>query len=320
MESPLIECVANFSEGRNDTVIKSIVDAIGSVSDTRVLHVDQGYDAHRTVITFVSSPESIVSATYAGIAQAVDKIDMRRHSGEHPRLGAADVIPFIPLQSSNINDCITLSKTLAKQVAEAFELPVYLYAYSASIPGRRELADVRRGEYEYLATRLDQHFDCPDFGPCHHNEKSGATIIGARDIMVAINIGLDTKDVKIAQNIAKVVRERSSRIVDENGKVRYQAGLFKGLRAKGWWMQKYNCAQVTMNILDTKTAPLVEVFKAIEQEAAKYAVKILGSELIGLISEKCFKDIDNDIKVLRLDAFKTFEPHRHIIERLLQNY
>lgn len=326
----LVECIPNFSEGRDKSIIDSIAKAIQSVGNTKVLHVDMGYDANRTVITFVSKADTIVEAAFQGIRAATEKINMAHHHGIHPRMGATDVCPFVPLRNISMEQTIILSKLLAKRVGEELNIPVYLYEHSATHADRANLAYLRKGEYESIPEKLKDTIWLPDYGPATFNVKSGMTAIGARNFLIAYNINLKTKDVNIAKRIAADIRESGS---IKNGI--HHKGKFKGLKAIGWYMESYHCAQVSTNIVDIFSAPIHEVFEAVKSLAEYYGTQVTGSELIGLIPQQILinagryyssttfhEDINNNlinlaINSLGLNNLSEFISDEKIIEKLI---
>ncbi|MCK4452121.1 MAG: glutamate formimidoyltransferase [Anaerolineae bacterium] len=263
----IVECVPNFSEGRRREVIDQIAEAIAAVPGAHVLDVQSDADHNRTVVTFVGEPEAVEEAAFRGIEKAAELIDMNLHQGEHPRLGAADVVPFVPVKGVTMEDCVALARRLGERVGRELGIPVYLYEKAATRPERRNLADVRRGEYEgikaEIATRPERE---PDFGP-RRVGKAGATAIGARAPLVAFNVYLGTDDVEVAKAIARAVRHSS-------GGLRYVKAL--GLLVKGQ-------AQVSMNLTDYRQTPVHRVVEMIRREAERYGVSVAESELIGLI-------------------------------------
>jgi len=265
----LVECVPNFSEGRDRRAIEEIVAAAGSVRGVEVLHMDAGHDAHRTVVTLVGTPEALVEAAFLAIDQAARSIDMRRHKGAHPRIGATDVCPFIPLAGVTMDRCVQLACSLGKRVGRELGIPVYLYGEAAKDPQRASLAAVRKGEYEGLGERIVRDGFRPDFGPHIVHPVAGATAIGARKLLIAFNVNLDTRDVKAAQAVAKEIREHGR-------------GGLKGCRAMGWLMPRYRCAQVSMNLVDYRATPLQAAFEEVKRLAAKRGVRVKGSELVGM--------------------------------------
>jgi len=282
MTTPLVECVPNFSEGQNPKVIQQIADAIRSVPDVSLLHIDSGKAAHRTVFTFAGTPEAVIEAAFRAIQTASEHIDMRQHFGEHPRMGATDVCPLIPLANISMEEVIALAERLAERVGRALQIPVYLYEMSARHPERRNLAYLRAGEYEGLAEKMKLADWKPDFGPTAFNAKSGAVVIGARNFLIAYNVNLNTESVAIAKRIAAEVRE-SGRIEknEQSEKVRIP-GKCKAVKAIGWYIEEYGKAQVSMNLINFQVTPIHEVFEACQESAAKYGTAVTGSELIGM--------------------------------------
>jgi len=289
---PIIECIPNFSEGRNSKVIQSIVEAMGSVSDARVLHVDIGYDANRTVITVAGSPQAVFASVEAGIRMAVKKIDMRDQIGEHPRIGAVDVCPFVALSGISKGDLRAAVEKFAERIAHELGLPIYLYAQSAHHPGRFSLFDIRKGQYEGLKKKMNEEEGIPDYGPSSFNPVFGAMAMGVRDLMIAYNVHLKTSDLPIARKIAADLRG-SGRWMVRNGKRVQQAGRFSSLKAIGWWMASYGWAQVSMNVMDFRESPLHEVYEAVSERARAYGIAAQGSELIGLAPEEALKAAGN---------------------------
>ncbi len=285
---PIIECIPNFSEGRNSRVIQSIVEAMESVPAARILHVDIGYDANRTVITVAGPPQAVFASAEAGIRMAVDKIDMRDHIGEHPRIGAVDVCPFVVLRGISKSDLREAVDTFAERIARELGLPIYLYAQSARNPGRFSLAAIRKGQYEGLKKKMVQAVWIPDYGPKSFHPGFGAMAVGVRDLMIAYNVHLKTTDVTIARRIAADLRG-SGRWVLRKGKRVQQAGRFSALKAIGWWMASYGWAQVSMNVMDFREAPLHEVYEAVSERARAYGISVQGSELIGLAPEEALR-------------------------------
>ena len=318
-EDKLIECVPNFSEGRDRTIIDAIVHSIESVPGVKVLHLDMGYDTHRTVITYVGHPEACKEAAYRSICTAAELIDMRIHHGAHPRIGAVDVFPFVPMQGVSMQEVIDLTLSLGRRVGSELMIPVYLYNQSARRDDRIHLAEVRSGEYEGLADKLNSPDGTPDFGPTAMNEKSGALILGARKMLIAFNINLQTSDVQIAKKIAQQLREKN--------------GGLKAVRAIGWFMPEFKCAQVSINLIDIDITPLHLVYKTCVELAEAHGTAVSGSELVGLIPQICLLDtvdyylpeakLDDDAKIqtaidlLGLNSVKKFEPKIQILEKAL---
>lgn len=281
----LVECVPNFSEGRDLSVIDSITAEIVGVEGVELLDVDPGAATNRTVVTFVGSPEAVEVAAFAAIARAAELIDMTQHSGEHPRMGATDVCPFVPVEGATLDDCIEIARRLGRRVGEDLGIPVYLYEHAAP-DGRRSLADARSGEYEGLSSRTDS----PDFGPAF-NPTAGATAIGARQFLIAYNVNLNTTDRKLAHRVASAVRtlgtatrDANGRIIkNEHGKTVFAPGRFEEVKGVGWYIDEYNRAQVSLNLTDTSVSPMHEVFEACREEAASRGMRVTGSEIVGLV-------------------------------------
>lgn len=343
----LIECVPNFSEGRDMQIIKQITDAIESVEGIKLLDVDPGKATNRTVVTFVGEPQQVVEAAYRGIKKAGELIDMRKHTGEHPRMGATDVCPFIPIANITMDECAEWSKQLAKRVGETLGIPTYLYEYSASAPERKNLAHIRAGEYEGLANKIKQPEWKPDFGNADFNAQSGATVIGARNFLVAFNVNLNTTSVRRANSIAFDVREqgrvltddKGKKIVDENGEPKRIPGTCKNVKAIGWFIEEYGIAQVSMNLTDISVTPAHVAFDECVRSAHERGMRVTGSELIGLIPLKAMLSagkyflqkqkrslgvsdaelIKIAIKSMGLDELTPFDPQKKIIEYVLKD-
>ncbi|MGH9259974.1 MAG: glutamate formimidoyltransferase, partial [Acidimicrobiales bacterium] len=271
MPSPLVECVPNFSEGRNRETIELLRRAVATVPGARLLDVQTDTSHHRSVLTFVAPPEAALEAAFQAIRVARDRIDLTSHSGEHPRMGATDVVPFVPVRDVTMDDCVALARRLAERVGRELDIPVYLYARAATRPERERLPDVRKGEFEGLRGRIgsDPAAD-PDFGPRRIHPTAGATAIGARPFLVAYNIYLDTADVGVAKEIAKRIRTSS--------------GGLPAVQASGFDVD--GKAQVSMNLLDVDVTPPVTVFAAVEAEARARGVGVVRSEIVGLIPER----------------------------------
>lgn len=321
----IVECVPNFSEGIDKTKIKEIEAAILSVDGVKVLDVDSGIDTNRTVITFVGSPESVKEAAFLAIKKASEIIDMRKHSGAHPRIGATDVCPFIPVSGVSMDECVELARQLGKRVGSELDIPVYFYEFAATRPERKNLATIRAGEYEGLEKKLKDPAWIPDEGPCRFNPKSGATIIGAREFLIAYNVNLNTRDVKLANKIAFAIREKgrvkrdeNGKIVrDENGKPIYIPGRLKCVKAIGWYIDEYGCAQVSINLTSYKTTPLHLVYETCREEAEKLGLLVTGSELVGLTPLEPI--IEAGKFYLRKQGKTTGIPERDIIETAIQS-
>jgi glutamate formiminotransferase / formiminotetrahydrofolate cyclodeaminase len=335
----IIECVPNFSEGRNESIIQAIATAIRSVEGVKLLHIDSGKAANRTVMTFAGAPEAVVEAAFQGIKKAAELIDMRLQTGEHPRIGATDVCPLIPISNVTMEETIEWSKKLAAKVGDPLSISTFLYENSASKPERRNLANIRSGEYEGLKQKLTLPEWKPDFGPSAFNPHTGATVIGARDFLIAYNVNLNTKDVTIAKKIAQTVRESGYLVTLPNGEKQRQAGLLKSVKAIGWFIEEFNCAQVSMNLTNIDVTSVHQAFEACSDIAQKYGAKVTGSELIGLMPKRVMmkaglyflekKKVDIDVPEmaiidagvvgLGLSDLSFFEPRERIIEYLLDS-
>ncbi len=293
----IVECVPNFSEGRDPHIIEQITGEIQKVEEVTLLDVDPGKDTNRTVVTFVGSPEGVVEAAFQAIAKAAEVIDMSTHSGAHARMGATDVCPFIPVSGVTMEDCIELSRKLGRRVGEELKIPVYLYEKSATRPERENLADIRQGEYEALPEKLKDPAFSPDYGLAKFNKKSGATVIGAREFLIAYNINLNTRDKKLAKEIALTIREKGrykrdakGKIVkDKNGKKIRVPGKFKYCKAVGWYMEDFGRAQISMNLTNYKESPLQIIFDECCKLASDLEIRVTGSELVGLIPLQALK-------------------------------
>ena len=287
----LVECVPNFSEGRDMTKIDQITSEIRDTEGVKLLDVDPGKDTNRTVVTFIGSPEAVVEAAFRAIKKASEVIDMSKHKGAHPRMGATDVCPFVPVSGVTMEDCAELARKLGKRVGEELGIPVYLYEEAASKPERKDLANIRAGEYEGLPEKLKDPAWKPDFGPAKFNPKAGATAVGAREFLIAYNVNLSTRDVRVAKEIAFTIREKGRLKRDDNGKVIRDKegkalripGKFKACKAVGWYMEDFGRAQVSINLVNYKITPPHIVFDECSKLAEKFGVRVTGSELVGLI-------------------------------------
>jgi glutamate formiminotransferase / formiminotetrahydrofolate cyclodeaminase len=341
----LIECVPNFSEGRDPETIRQITDAIASVDGVSLLDVDPGATTNRTVVTFVGTPKTVVEGAFHGIKRAAELIDMRKHKGAHPRMGATDVCPFIPISNVNWEEAISCATELAKRVGDELKIPVYLYEKAAKDPLRANLAVIREGEYEGFFDKMKQAEWHPDFGPNEFNAKSGATVIGAREFLIAYNVNLNTKAVRRANSVAFDVRElgrvktldgtpHGNPMVDEKGEPIRVPGMLKHLKAIGWYVEEYGIAQVSMNLTNIEETPLHAAFDACNESANKRGLRVTGSEIVGMVPKKCLVDagkhfllkqnwsegaaeeelIDLAIRSMGLSELKPFDPKEKIIE------
>ncbi|MCR4439709.1 MAG: glutamate formimidoyltransferase [bacterium] len=338
----LVECVPNFSEGRNGAVIDAITREIADTEGVKLLDVDPGADTNRTVVTFVGTPAGVVEAAFKAIRRAAELIDMSKHRGAHPRIGATDVCPFVPLAGCTMGDCVALARQLGARVGEELGIPVYLYEEAATRPERKNLADIRQGEYEGLPAKLKDPAWAPDFGPAVFNPKTGATVIGAREFLIAYNINLNTRDRRLAQEIALNIREsgrlqrdaEGNILRDEQGNALRKPGKFQAVKAVGWYIPEYKQAQVSINLVNYKVTPPHVVFDEVCREAELLGLRVTGSELVGLIPLEALlmagryylekqgrssglpeRDlVDIAVRSLGLNDISHFEPERKIIE------
>ena len=333
----LVECVPNFSEGRDRVIIDSILEPIITTDGVTLLDVDMGADFNRTVVTMVGEPESVLRAAIECTTIAIDLIDMRDHSGEHARMGAVDVVPFIPIRGVSMTDCVDLSHRYAKSVSKALSLPVYMYAHSSSSDQRVRLPDIRKGEYEGLESKITSEEWTPDYGPSEFMPTMGATATGARSILVAYNVNLNTDDKGKANLIASKIRSSGAIVRDEQGEILRSddgmpirtPGIFEQLQAAGW-MYDETTAQVSMNLLNHSVTGLHDVTDAIHNEASKIGLKVVAGELVGLVPLEAMLDAgrhyheggnSNESTLVRaaidglmLDRLNTFNAHSSIIE------
>lgn len=351
METKLIECVPNFSEGRDKSVIKAITDAICAASPVRLLDVDPGEATNRTVVTFVGSPDDVVEAAFQGIKKAAEVIDMRNHHGAHPRMGATDVCPFVPVSGITLEECAELSRKLASRVADELGIPVYCYEAAAFTPERKNLAVCRKGEYEGLVDRLGKPGSGADFGDRPFDEaaaRTGATAIGARNFLIAVNFNLNTTSTRRANAIAFDVREKGrpmreggkpngKPMKDANGNPITITGTLPCTKAIGWFIDEYGIAQVSMNITDITTTPLHVAFDEVSRAAQARGIRVTGTEIVGLVPKSAIVDagryflhkqqrssgipeseiIRIAVKSMGLDELKPFESNEKIIEYLI---
>jgi glutamate formiminotransferase/formiminotetrahydrofolate cyclodeaminase len=341
----LIECVPNFSEGRDLDIIRQITAAIESAEGVSLLDVDPGASTNRTVVTFVGSPEAAVEAALRGIQRAAELIDMRQHKGAHPRMGATDVCPFVPISNVSWEEAIGCASELGKRVGDELNIPVYLYEKAAKDKSRSNLAIIRAGEYEGFFDKIKDPAWKPDFGPSVFNEKTGATAIGARAFLIAYNVNLNTKAVRRAMSVAFDVRENGriktengtpsgKPVLDQSGEPVRIPGMLKHVKAIGWYVEEYGIAQVSMNLTNVEETPLHAAFDACNESASKRGLRVTGSEIVGMLPKKCLVDagkyflrkqkcsegaseeelIDIAIRSMGLNELKPFDPKEKIIE------
>ena len=311
----IVECVPNFSEGRDMKVIEGIINVIKEVEDVYVLDVDPGEATNRTVVTFVGTPGGVKEAAFRAIKKAAELIDMRKHHGEHPRIGATDVCPFVPVKGVTMEDCVKIAEEVGERVGRELGIPVYLYEYAAKEDYRRNLADIRAGEYEALPEKLKDPKWKPDYGPSEWNEniaKTGATVIGARDFLIAYNVNLNTKDKKLAHKIAKVIRERGYKKKMPDGTKVQVPGKLKYVKAIGWYIDEYQRAQISINLTNFHETPLWKVFEACEEEAQKIGLRVTGSEIVGLVPLEAI--LDTGRHFLRKMGKSDGVPERDLVE------
>ena len=333
----LIECVPNFSEGSDMSIIKQITNEIESVEGVRLLDVDPGKATNRTVVTFVGEPISVIEAAFRAIKKAAELIDMRKHTGEHPRMGATDVCPLIPVANISMEETAEWAKKLGERVGNELAIPVYLYEAAQKNPERKNLSIIRAGEYEGFSKKILLSEWAPDFGKAIFNAKSGATVIGARDFLVAYNINLNTTSTRRANAIAFDVRESGRKIQNEKGEEIVQPGTLKSVKAIGWFIEEYGVAQISMNLTNVNITPIHIAFDEVCKKANERGVRVTGSELVGLIPLKSLLDagryflekqqrsvgvsekeiIHIAVKSLGLDELSEFIPEKKIIEYLL---
>ena len=338
----IVECVPNFSEGRDRQIIEAIAAEITAVEGVKLLGVDPDKDYNRMVVTFVGEPQAVVQAAFAATQKAGQLIDMAKHKGEHPRLGATDVVPFVPVSGVTMEECVSLAHDYARRVGEQLGIPVYLYEEAATKPERRNLAQVRKGEYEGLPEKLKDPAWKPDYGPTSFNAKSGGTIAGARVFLIAYNVNLDTNDVDVAQAIAQNIREsgrvlkddKGQTIRDELGKAKRIPGTLKAVKAMGVLLAEHDITQVSINLVNYEVTPPHVAFEEVKRQGAKLGAKVTGSEIVGLtplkallmaarhhldiqgrsidLSERELVGVANDY--LGLSQLQTFDPDQKVIE------
>lgn len=351
MNNRIIECVPNFSEGRNLDIIKDITDAIESVEGVKLLDVDPGAATNRTVVTFVGEPEAVLEAAFKGVRRAAELIDMRQHHGAHPRMGATDVLPLIPVAGVTLKECAEMARGLARRISDELGIPTYCYEAAAFTPERKNLAVCRAGEYEALPEKMGTPGKAPDFGDRPFDEdaaRTGATAVGARDFLIAVNFNLNTTSTRRANAIAFDVREKGrpareggkltgKPLKDENGNPVMIPGTLKGTKAIGWYIDEYGIAQVSMNITDTSATPLHVAFEEVSRAARERGIRVTGTEIVGLVPKKAIVEAGKyflrrqqrslgipeheivriAVKSMGLDELKPFDPAEKVIEYML---
>lgn len=348
----IVECVPNFSEGRDLEVIKQITNQIESVEGVKLLDVDPGEATNRTVVTFVGEPENVVEAAFKAVAKAAELIDMRHHHGAHPRMGATDVLPIVPVSGITLEECAEIARKLAKRIADELSVPCYCYEAAALKPERKNLAICRKGEYEGLAERVNDEKEAPDFGARPFDEqvaRTGCTAVGARDFLIAVNYNLNSTSTRRANAIAFDVREKGRPVregnpitgkkkLDENGKVVMQPGTLKGTKAIGWFIDEYGIAQVSMNITNINVTPLHKAFDEVCRCAQNRGLRVTGTEIVGLIPERTLLEAGKyflekqhrsagipkedllkiAIKSMGLEDLRPFKPEEKVVEYMLE--
>jgi glutamate formiminotransferase/formiminotetrahydrofolate cyclodeaminase len=338
----VVECVPNISDGRHPDVYRAAAQAAAGVAGVTLLNVDAGSETNRTVITFVGEPEAVLEGAWRLITSALGVIDMTGHHGAHPRIGAVDVVPFVPVAGVTMDDCVQLARRLGERVGRELGVPVYLYEAAASSPQRRNLADIRAGEYEGLAEKLANPAWRPDFGPATFLPRSGAMVIGARSFLIAYNVNLNTTDKRLANRVALDVREKGRMRRDEHGEpVRdaagepvWDPGLLKSVKAVGWTIPEFGCAQISMNLTDLSVTPLHLAFDTCDERARDRGLRVTGSELVGLVPKAALLEagrhylarmgrsvgvpdsvlIHTAVRTLGLSEVKPFDPAERVIE------
>ncbi len=343
----VIECVPNFSEGRDMGIIRQITDEVEKVEGVQLLDVDPGKATNRTVVTFVGNPYAVIDAAFLAIKKASELIDMRTHKGEHPRMGATDVCPLIPISGITVEETVEFARLLGKRVAEELHIPVYHYEHAASAPHRRNLADIRSGEYEGFAAKILKPEWKPDHGHPVFNERSGATVIGVREFLIAYNINLNTTSTRRANAVAFDIREKGRQKKDDKGKIVkdaagepvWEPGLLKSVKAIGWYIEEYGMAQISVNLTNMHDTPLHMLFDTACERATARGLRVTGSELVGLVPLEAMLEagryflrkqkrsvgvgeaelIRIAVRSMGLDELGPFDPQKKIIEYQMQD-
>jgi len=325
----IVECVPNFSEGKNIKIINAIGGAITLVEKVKFISAEPDKDYNRTVVTFIGEPAAVVEAAFQATRKASELIDMTQHKGGHPRLGATDVVPFVPISGVSMVDCVKLAHEFGRRVGNELGIPVYLYEQAAASPERKNLAAIRKGEYEGLPEKLKDPAWAPDYGPKTFNARSGAVVTGARMFLIAYNVNLSVNNLQAAQEIASRVRESGRMAVDDLGKKTHIAGSLKAVKAMGVLLDAHNIAQVSMNLVDYHVTPPHAAFEAVKKEAASLGLEVMGSEIVGLTPKEALlmagrfyapnavkeEDlIEEAVEALGLSSLDHFDPAKKIIE------
>jgi len=333
----IVECVPNFSEGRDIRIINAIAGAISNVQGVKFISAESDKDYNRTVVTFIGHPAAVVEAAFRGTQKASELIDMTTHKGEHPRLGATDVVPFVPVSGVTMQDCVKLANEFGKRVGDELGIPIYLYEEAATTPERRNLSTVRKGEYEGLSQKLQDPQWKPDYGPATFHAKAGATVTGARMFLIAYNVNLNTDETKLANEIALRIREsgrvkkdaNGTPVVDEKGRKVNIPGSLKWVKAMGVLLEAHHIAQVSINLVNYHVTPPHVAFEEVKKEAAALGVKVTGSEIVGLTPKEALlvagkfydagtkdevKLLSTAIDKLGLSQLERFDPQKKIIE------
>lgn len=337
----LVECVPNFSEGNDTETIEAIAASISKIAGVKLLGVEPDKDYNRTVVTFVGEPQPVLEAAYQSTKVAVERIDMQHHKGEHPRIGAVDVLPFVPIAGVTMEECVRLANEYAKRAAHDFKLPIYLYEAAATKPERKNLANIRKGEYESLPDKLKDTQWKPDYGPVEMNHKSGATVTGARKFLIAYNVNLNTADSTIAHEISLRIRESGRPKKNAAGEVEKNEkgeslkipGTLKAVKAMGVFLQRFKIAQVSINLVDYEVTPPHVAFEEVRKQARALGADVTGSEIVGLTPRAALlmagnyyskqnnlpeqELINTAIQSLGLSQLDTFDPNKKIIEYML---
>jgi glutamate formiminotransferase / formiminotetrahydrofolate cyclodeaminase len=342
----IVECVPNISEGRRAEIYDAVAAAAATVSGVTLLNVDPGSDTNRTVITFVGAPDDVLEAAFRLVKKGVELIDMTTHRGAHPRMGAVDVVPFIPVANVTMEECVDLARRLGERVGNELSLPVYLYEHACTAPERANLAAIREGEYEACERKLADPAWKPDFGPAKFVPRSGATVIGARKFLVAYNVNLNTLDKRLANRVAFDIREKGrvkrdandKPVLDEKGEQVWEPGLLKSVKAVGWVIEEFGCAQVSINLTDLDVTPLHTAFDACDERARARGLRVTGSEIVGLVPRSVLTDagrhylsrmgrptgvpeatlVQTAVRTLGLSEVKEFDPKERVIEYRLE--